>query len=196
MILAWLHKDWPRIKKALRKHAVIGFLDETGWSFQDTIAATWGLRGKPPLLKRIGSQRGVLSSVIMLTTTGKILKYHVRGSLKSQDIIVALERFLHRINRPLIIVWDGASIHAARIVMDYIVQNDDIDVEFLPPYAPELNPEEACHGNVKQHRENFAPQTVEEMQALIDREFARLRRRPDLLLHFFQRSGLNVAQLK
>lgn len=132
----------------------------------------------------------------MLTTSGKIFKHHVCGGLKSPDIVTALERFRRRLRRPLIILWDRASIHTAGIVMEYIADNEDLSVEFFPPYAPELNPEESCHGNVKQHLGNFVPQTVEEMRSMIDRGFARLRRRPDLLLHFFQRSGLGITQLR
>lgn len=79
--------------------------------------------------------------------------------------------------------------------MKYIANYPELSVEFLPPYAPELHPEEACHGNVKQRLGNFIPQTVEEMRSMVDREFARLRRRPGLLLHFFQRSGLRITQL-
>lgn len=132
----------------------------------------------------------------MLTTNGKIFKHHVSGGLKSPDIIVALERFRRRLRCPLIIIWDRASIHTAGIVMEYIAAHEDLSVEFLPPYAPELNPEESCHGNVKQHLGNFVPQTVEEMRSMIDRGFARLRRRPDLLLHFFERSGLGITQFR
>jgi transposase len=68
-------------------------------------------------------------------------------------------------------------------------------VELLPPYAPELNPEEYCHGNVKQRLKNATPADTQEVRQLLDQGFARLRRRPDLLLHCFHAAGLRVKQL-
>lgn len=77
----------------------------------------------------------------------------------------------------------------------YLGDQTEIYAEWLPAYAPELNPEEYCHGNVKERIRNSTPQPVAEMQALVDRGFARLRRRPDLLLGFFHHAGLTVKRL-
>ena len=71
----------------------------------------------------------------------------------------------------------------------------EMAVEWLPPYAPDLNPEEGCHGNVKQHLRNAAPLNSRDIRAQVDRGFARLRRRPDLILGFFRHAGLDVNQL-
>jgi transposase len=68
-------------------------------------------------------------------------------------------------------------------------------VEWLPPYAPELNPEEYCHGNVKQRLKNATPANALQICRMLDRGFARLRRRPDLLLSFVHEAGLTVKQL-
>ncbi len=69
-------------------------------------------------------------------------------------------------------------------------------LEELPADAPQLNPEEYCHGNVKQRLENARPASKEEIRTMLDRGFARLRRRPDLLLGFFHTAGLSVRQLR
>lgn len=65
----------------------------------------------------------------------------------------------------------------------------------MPAYAPEVNPEEYCHGNVKQRLKNATPSSVAEIRKNIDRGFARLRRRPDMLLGFIHKAGLVVKQL-
>ena len=74
-------------------------------------------------------------------------------------------------------------------------EHPEILVEWLPPYAPEINPEEFCHGNVKQHLRNGTWETVSDIQPQIDRQFARLRHRRDMILHFFHHAGLTVTQL-
>jgi hypothetical protein len=43
----------------------------------------------------------------------------------------------------LLIIWDRLQAHRSRLVRDWIeTQGGDVQLEFLPPYAPELNPVE------------------------------------------------------
>lgn len=93
-------------------------------------------------------------------------------------------------------IWDRASIHTSKKTKAYLSSQSEILVEELPPYAPQLNPEEYCHGNVKQRLKNARPERQEEIRSMLDRGFARLRRRPDLLLGFFHNAGLSVRQLR
>jgi hypothetical protein len=96
-----------------------------------------------------------------------------------------------------ILVWDRASIHLSKITKAYFQKHPEILIEQLPTYAPQLNLEEYCHGNVKQRLENARPEeSKEEIRSLLDHGFARLRRRPDLLLGFFHNAGLSVSQLR
>jgi hypothetical protein len=55
------------------------------------------------------------------------------------------------------LVWDRAPIHRSKKVTVYLAEHPEIVVEWLPPYAPEINPEEFCHGNVKQQIKNATP---------------------------------------
>ena len=57
-----------------------------------------------------------------------------------------------------------------------------------------MNPEEYCHGNVKERMRNQQPDAAEEIKQQGNRGFNRLGRRPDLLLSFFRHAGLNINQ--
>jgi transposase len=96
----------------------------------------------------------------------------------------------------IILIWDRASIHLSKITKAYLQKHPEILIEELPAYAPQLNPEEYCHGNVKQRLKNARPTSKAEIRSMLDRGFARLRRRPDLLLGFFHTAGLSVRQLQ
>jgi len=115
--------------------------------------------------------------------------------MDSDDVIEALEHLQRHIPGKFILIWDHAQIHTSRKTMAYLAEHRHILVEWLPSYAPELNPEEYCHGNVKQRLQNATPVNKEEMRILVDRGFARLRRRPDLLLSFIHLAGLSARQL-
>jgi transposase len=184
----------PDQKKARRKRAEIVFVDETGFSFRATVATTGAPIGQTPILRRL-SQRRQLSTVIGLTLSGKIYKRHFEHPIGAEDILVMLQHLQRYIAGSMIIIWDRLSAHRATAVKAYAAAHPEIEVEWLPPYAPDLNPEERCHGNVKQHLRNAIAESLTAIRAQVDRGFARLRRRQDLLLGFFRHAGLAVNQL-
>lgn len=172
------------------------FWDEFGFSFQEQLATTWARRGKRPIFRRVTKERRALSTAVALTLSGKIYKRHFEGSVKSESLIKTLEHVQRQIPGKIILIWDRASIHLSKITKTYLQKHAEILIEELPAYAPQLNPEEYCHGNVKQRFKNARPACKEEIRSMLDRGFARLRRRPDLLLSFFHAAGLSVRQLQ
>lgn len=159
------------------------------------MATTWAPRGQTPVLKPVGKYRREVSTMTGLTISGKIYKRHFGQAVNADDIITGLEHFRRHLRRPFILIWDRSPTHRAKRVQHYLATHPDILVEWLPPYAPEVNPEEYCHGNVKQHLKNWAPDHATEIRHRVNDGFARLRRRPDLLLSFFHHAGLVVNQL-
>jgi transposase len=133
---------------------------------------------------------------VTLTLSGRIYKRHFEGALRSEQVIETLEHLQRHIPGKIILMWDRASIHLSKKTQSYLCAHPEIMVVLLPAYAPELNPEEYCHGNVKQHLKNARPASKTEIRSMLDRGFARLRRRPDLLLSFFQAARLPVNQLR
>jgi transposase len=181
-------------KKARRKDAVIVIVDETGFSYQLTADTTWAPRGRTPVQKRVSKRRQV-STAIGLTMSGRLYKKHFDHAIHGEDMVVHLEHLRRRIAGAMILVWDGLQVHRSGPVKAFLAEHPEIAVERLPSYAPELNPEEECHGDVKQGMRNAAPETEAEIRERADRGFARLRRRPDLLLSFFRHAGLRVKRL-
>lgn len=171
------------------------FFDEFGFSFLETPGRTWAPRGKRPVLRRVTRDRRALSTAVGLTLSGKIYKRHFDGSMNSADVIKALQHLQRHLPGRFILIWDRARIHTSHATEAYLAVHSEILVEWLPTYAPELNPEEYCHGNVKQRLKSATPVNKPEMRQLLNRGFARLRRRPDMLLGFVHLAGLSVRQL-
>ncbi len=56
-----------------------------------------------------------------------------------------LEHLMRHIPGKLLIIWDRLSAHRSAFVRDFIAAQDGrITLEWLPAYAPELNPVEYC----------------------------------------------------
>ena len=94
-----------------------------------------------------------------LTWSGQIDTRHVDHAMGATDRLIALRHFQRFSARPRIVIWDRLHAHRAVIVPDDGAAHPDIDVAWLPPYAPEVNPEEGCHGHITQPLRNAAPAT-------------------------------------
>jgi transposase len=172
---------------------VIVFVDETGFSFQVEPGTTWAPKGRTPVLRRVSKRRQV-STAIGLTTSGRVYKKHFDHAIHGADTVAHLRHLRRRIEGPMIIVWDRLQAHRSAVVKEFLAEHPEIEIEWLPSYAPELNPEEDCHGNVKDRMKGATPETEAEIREQADRGFARLRRRPDLLLDFFHHAGLRIKR--
>jgi hypothetical protein len=145
-------------------------------------------------LRRSEADRRAISTMAALSTRGKLHRRSVEGSVHGGQVAAMLGRLSGAMPEGFILVWDRASIHRGKPVREFLRSHPKLCVEPLPAYAPELNPEEYAHGNIKVHLLNSAPKDRAEMRRGLKRGFARLRRRPDLLLGCFRKAGLAVNQ--
>jgi transposase len=94
--------------------------------------------------------------------------------------------------RKLLVVWDGLPAHRARLVSEFIAaQRGRLAVEWLPAYAPELNPVEYIWGYCKHHElPDFCPHDFAQLSYQAHRALRRMRRRPNLVRSFWQQAHL------
>jgi hypothetical protein len=87
---------------------------------------------------------------------------------------------------------DGLRSHRGRLVRDFVrQQRGRIWLEFLPAYAPELNPVEYLWSHWKQHElPNFCPKSFGELSHYARKALRRMRRRPTLVMAFWQQAEL------
>lgn len=130
-----------------------------------------------------------------LTVSGKIYKKHFEGSINSAKLIQGLEHFRRQIRQPFILIWDGSRTHRSKLTKSYLAAHPEIHVESLPAYAPEVNPEEFCHGNIKRKVKNAVFTSKQDIRKKLDKQFASLRKRPAVLLGCFHHAGLALNQL-
>ncbi|HEX6175615.1 MAG TPA: transposase [Candidatus Binatia bacterium] len=86
--------------------------------------------------------------------------------------------------KKLLVIWDGSQPHRSRLVKDFVL-------EYLPAYAPELNPVEYIWGYWKHHElPNFCPKTFSDLSYHAIRVLKRMRRRPTLITAFWNQAEL------
>jgi hypothetical protein len=85
--------------------------------------------------------------------------------------------------------------YRAKAAKEYLAAHPELAVIWLLPDAPDLNPAEESHGNVKKHRRILPPGRTGKRRVQVDHGFARLSRSSDSALSFFRNAGLDVNQL-
>ncbi len=119
---------------------------------------TWAPKGKTPVLQYsfTWNQLSAVAGVSFWNIYFKLVK----GAVRAPEIVAFLKNLRrHLTGRKLLIVWDRLQAHRSRLVRDYVeAQGGAIQLEFLPPYAPELNPVEYLWAHWKHHEmPNFCP---------------------------------------
>ena len=114
------------------------------------------------------------------------------GSIRSPQVVQFLSHLMRHIPKDMLVIWDGLRAHRSRLVSDFVAQqNGRIELEYLPAYAPELNPVEYLWGYWKQHElPNFCPKTFTELSFHALRALKRMRRRPKLITAFWKQAEL------
>ncbi|MGH3909018.1 MAG: transposase [Pseudonocardiaceae bacterium] len=93
----------------------------------------------------------------------------------------------HDCPTPVFLVVDGASAHTANIVKDYVLSTEHrFRLFFLPPYSPELNPDEWVWKNVKHDQiKRAVPMSKSHLWTLAQEALLRLQKIPEIVGSFF-----------
>lgn len=87
-----------------------------------------------------------------VSARGKLRFMLVKGKINGAVFVEFLKRLMHHAARPVFLILDGGSYHHSRPVRDYVAGlGGQLQLFFLPPYSPELNPDEQVWNYVKHH---------------------------------------------
>ena len=114
------------------------------------------------------------------------------GSIKSPEVIEFLRNLRRHVAGPVVVIWDRLTAHRSRETMAHVrAKAKWLTVEYLPAYAPELNPVEALWSTLKgKDMANYPADTISELDSHLRRSVRRVRRRRDMGLGFIKHAGL------
>lgn len=184
-------------KKARRRGASIVFLDETGFRLQPVNRRTWAPRGQTPVQRAWDryDRLSVIGAITLASTRRRIgtpFQIHA-DNIRTDEVVDFIRQLRKQLQRPLIICWDRWQVHrsAARRIAQSRLQN--IDFEWLPAYAPELNPVEPRWSHTKySDLANFMPDDVSHLKRNVRSSLAKQRVDHQLKLSFFKSARLKL----
>jgi transposase len=146
----WLDKEYPAIKKrASREKAVIYFGDETGMRSDHQAGKSYAPQGQTPVIKKTG-QRFSLNMISAISNKGHLQFMILDGRFNGEVFLKFLQQMIKYSRQKIYFVTDGHPAHKTKKLNEWLAANKKkIEVFFLPPYSPELNPQEYVNQDVK-----------------------------------------------
>ena len=113
-------------------------------------------------------------------------------TLQPEQIIEFLKPWLRSIDGDLRLIGDRLPAHRSPIPQQFIRdQKGRLEREYLPPYAPELNPVEYIWAHCKHHElPNVCAKNLWDLSEGARRSLKRMRRRPRLITAFWKQASL------
>ena len=182
-------------KKTHRLGAYLAFVDESGFLLIPTVRRTWAPRGKTPLLYH-SYRRDLISTIAALTVSprrarlGVYVQFHPRN-ITGVEVVAFLRGLLRHLPGPIVLIWDGGSIHYRRLVQEYVRSRcARLHVYRFPAYAPELNPAEQVWTNAKRSLTNGTPEDAHQLAIRVRKAIRRVAQSQQLLSGCLRKSAL------
>lgn len=182
----WRQQTYPQLKeRAAQRGAAIFFLDEAGFQSDPPLGRTYGLKGTTPVVKSSG-QRQHLNVISAVQANGSFWAATYTGKLNAESFVEFLRDFMKGRSKVFLVV-DGHPAHRANLVKTYLATlHGRLELHFLPPYAPDLNPDEFVWNYMKQQGVSKKPlKRNESLRQRIEQDLRSLYRNAALVASFF-----------
>jgi len=186
-VRVWKETTYPQIQaEAKAAGGSVFFCDEAGVRTDFHSGTTWAAVGQTPVVRGTGNRQS-LNMISAVSPRGKLHFSFLEGNTNAGNFIEYLKKLMHDIPGKIFLIVDGHSAHTAKVTRQFVADNPDrIKLFYLPPYSPELNPDEWVWKNIKHdHVGKMAARTKDEMRKGIERAVARLQSAVEIVTGFF-----------
>jgi transposase len=194
-IAAWLAQHYPAIaKRAKGEGAVIYWGDETGISNQDQIGRTYAPRGQTPVVRRTAKR--ITQSMISAVSNRGLMRFMLyEAALNADRFIAFLRRLIQDAGQKVFLIVDNLKVHHATKVKVWVSSHaHEIELCYLPPYAPDHNPDEYLNNDLKQKlRQQPQPASQDELIKSTRAVLRAIQRSPRRIQAYFKPPTVRYA---
>ena len=194
-IAAWLERDYPAIaRRAKAAGAVIYWGDETGISNQDQIGRSYAPKGKTPVVAQTAKR--ITQSMIAAVSNRGLMRFMLyEGALDVDRFIGFLRRLTKDAGRRVVLIVDNLKVHKAGKVAAWVASHaHEIELFYLPAYAPDRNPTEYLNNDLKQKlRQQPQPGSKEELTGRTRSVLRAIQRSPERVRAYFRPEPVRYA---
>jgi transposase len=191
----WLRREYPEIvAQARQARGVIFWGDETGLRSDDVRGRGYAPRGRTPVV-RVCHKRTSLSLISAVANKGELRWMIVDGAVNAPTFLRFLQRLIRDARRKVFLILDRLRVHRARLTRDWLAEHRaEIEVHYLPPYSPDLNPDEGVNADFKQAVPRKAPaRSKQQLKRAVVSHMRSLSKRPQRIRSIFQNPQFRYA---
>ena len=170
-------------KNAEEEQRTIVWVDQSGFYLLPMAVRTYAPRGQTPIL-RVPLTRDHLAAISGITPDGRLFMQVQDHAYGSEDVVRFLRVLLRKLKGRLLVIWDGAPIHRGQVIKAFLARGaaKRVQLEQLPGYAPELNPDEGIWNYLKRvELKNVCGGTLAQLGAELTRAKERLRHKRQVI---------------
>jgi len=185
-IREYLDQTYPDAVAQAKKHkARLYFIDESAFRSDAHRGTTWGIKGKTPIVQDTGGRFG-FKLISAVSARGDMYFDVIEKQMNSERFIEFLENLRRDACHPIFVIADNARYHHSKRVQEFLEENEgSIMMAFLPPYTPELNPDEQVWNYAKREMGKKSIHNKEEMKEVIFSIMHAIQDKVDLIKSFF-----------
>ena len=192
-VKAWIDSEYPAIAaRAQAEGARILWADEMGLRAGQTAGTSYAPVGERAVTPLTGKRFSV-NVISAIGNDGTLLFDVFEGygdEIRFMDFADKL--IAHHAGRKVFLIVDNHSIHKSAAVALWQEDHPELELFFLPPYAPEVNPDEYLNNDVHAHVARRRPSTLGELTEMtIDHLKTRT---PQIVRNYFQAPHIRYAQ--
>ena len=187
-VRAFKEQRYPELAaRAQAEGGEIWFGDEASVRSDHHAGTTWAPKGQTPVVKSSGARFGV-NLISAVSRRGELRFMALAGRMNADQFIGFLQRMLADSTRKIFLIVDGHPVHKAKKVKAFVeARPDEIELHILPPYSPELNPDEHVWNELKSGV--VGKQSVsgpDHLKRLVRSHLHRIQKLPDKVRSYFR----------
>ncbi len=146
----WINETYPQIMaRAKAKEATIYWGDETAVAEDGRWLRGYAPMGQTPVLAAPSKRHG-LTMISAISNQGLVRFEFIEGAMNTDLMIGFLQGLIADSTRKVFLILDNLRVHHAKLVTEWLQERQEkIEVFYLPPYSPELNPDEYLNRELK-----------------------------------------------
>lgn len=164
------------------------------------VRRTWAPVGQTPILYQRTGHREKVSLIGALTVSPRRRRVRLYFALlpgqnvNVDNLIPFLRDLRAHLGGRFVLIWDRLNVHKAVRMQRFLAGLKHVRAEFLPPYAPELNPIEGVWGYFKMNPlANHAPHDIDDLAERAADILPAVGLDEDLLRSFIKRTPLSLS---
>lgn len=193
----WLDEEYPAIAaRAKAEAAEIYWADETAIRQDATWVRGYAPAGLTPELALPARRHAATTMISAITNQGLVRFTFFDGALDTDRFIAFMGDLIHDADRKVFLIVDNLKVHRATRVTEWVAEHAErIELFYLPPYAPELNPDEYLNRDLKTSiRSGPIARTAKALLEKTKDCMQRIAAMPERVRSYFNHQAVRYAQ--